>query len=326
MMPRWWPAWVVAALPGLLPGFSVVADAQPRSSAGYHAKAGTGFQASPGQGRTRSAAPAIAVTFDDIPAHGPLPPSETRIGIVREIVTALNHADTPAFGFLNAGFGLDDPTTAAATAAWRTAGLSRGNHGYAHADPNRVGAAAFAADVARNEAPLAAAAGRTDWHWFRYAFLSEGRTPAVREAARADLKACSYRIATVTMGFDDFKWNEPYAACVVRGDRRGIAALEAGFLADARIAADPARAQERAILGRDIPYVLLMHVGAFDAHMLPRLLDLYRRMGFRFATLPAAQADPFYAAATDLSLPGPTPSLAGPAAPRLAGPPPGLCS
>jgi peptidoglycan/xylan/chitin deacetylase (PgdA/CDA1 family) len=324
MMPRWWPAWAVAALPGLLPGFSVVADAQPRSPAGYHAKAGTGFQASPGRGKTRSAAPAIALTFDDIPAHCPLPPGETRIGIVRKIVTALNHADAPAFGFLNAGLGLDDPTTAAATAAWRAAGLSLGNHGYAHADLDRVAAAAFATDVARNEAPLAAAAGRTDWHWFRYAFLSEGRTPVVREAARADLKVRGYKIAAVTMGFDDSKWNEPYAACVVRGDRLGIAALEAGFLADARIAADTARA--RAIVGRDIPDVLLMHVGAFDAHMLPRLLDLYRRMGFRFVTLPAAQADPFYAAATDLSLPGPTPSPAGPAAPRLAGPPLGLCS
>ena len=277
-------------------------------------------------GTVRSALPTIALTFDDIPAHGLLPPGETRVGIIRKIATALKRAGAPAFGFLNAGFGLNDPTATAATAAWRAAGLPLGNHGYSHYDLDRVGAAAFAADVARNEAPLVAAAGEADWHWFRYPFLSEGQSPAMRDAARADLKARGYRIAAVTMGFDDFKWNEPYATCTARGDRRGISALEKSFLADARTAAQNARTRAHAVAGRDIPYVLLMHVGAFDAHMLPLLLDLYRRMGFRFVTLPAAQADPFYAAANDLSLPGPTPSLAGPATLPLSGPAPGLCS
>jgi len=274
----------------------------------------------------RSAPPTIALTFDDIPAHGPLPPGETRVGIIRKIATALKRAGAPAFGFLNAGFGLDDPTSTAATAAWRAAGLPLGNHGYSHYDLDRVGATAFAADVARNEAPLAAAAGGTDWHWFRYPFLSEGKSSAIRDATRTDLKARGYRVAAVTMGFDDFKWNQPYAICTGRADRRGIAALETSFLADARTAARNARTRAHAVAGRDIPYVLLMHVGAFDAHMMPRLLDLYRRMGFRFVTLPTAQADPFYAAANDLSLPGPTPSLARPAALPLAGPAPGLCS
>ncbi len=302
------------------------------SEAGYRAMGEavplTLFDANPAPAPDK--APAIALTFDDIPVHGALPPGQTRAGIIRAIAAALKRVGAPAFGFLNGGIGLDDPTGADAVAAWRAAGLPLGNHGYSHLDLARVGASAFLADAVRNEAPLAAAAGGTDWHWFRYPFLSEGQVPAVRDTVRAGLKARGYRIAAVTMGFDDFKWNQPYAACAARGDRRGIAALAEGFLADARIAADNARARARVTAGRDIPYVLLMHVGAFDAYMLPRLLDLYRRMGFRFVTLPAAQADPFYAAANDPSLPGPTPSLAGPdALPPLlplAGPAPGLCS
>jgi lysophospholipase L1-like esterase/peptidoglycan/xylan/chitin deacetylase (PgdA/CDA1 family) len=278
-------------------------------------------------GPTADPRPAIALTFDDIPAHGPLPPGETRVGVIRAIAAALAEAKAPAFGFLNAGFGLDDPAGAArATAAWRAAGLPLGNHTYAHVNLDQVGAPAFAAEVARNEAPLAAAAGATDWHWFRYPFLSEGGTPAVRDAARADLKARGYRAAAVTMSFDDFKWNPPYAACAARRDARAVAQLEAGFLADARAAALTARARARAQLGRDVPYVLLMHVGAFDAHMLPRLLVLYRTLGFRFVTLAEAEADPYYAAAIDLARPGPTPSLAGPPpSPPLAGPRAGLC-
>lgn len=55
--------------------------------------------------------------------------------------------------------------------------------------------------------------------------------------------------------------------------------------------------------------------------------DLYTSMGFRCVTLQDAEADPYYAAATELSQPGPTPALAGPPAlPALAGPPAGLCT
>ena len=273
--------------------------------------------------------PAIALTFDDLPAHGPLAPGETRVGVIRAITAALAAAGAPAHGFYNAAFGQDDPAgAAAAIAAWRAAGLPLGNHSYSHVDLAKVGPAAFAADVARNEASLAAAApAGSDWHWFRYPFLSEGGTPAVTAAARADLHARGYRAAAVTMGFNDFDWNAPHAACAARGDTAALARLDAGFLADARTAALDARARAQAQLGRDIPYVLLLHAGAMDARLMPRLLAQYRAMGFRFVTLAAAQADPYYAAANDLSLPGPTPSLAGAPGPtRLAGPPAGLCS
>lgn len=53
---------------------------------------------------------------------------------------------------------------------------------------------------------------------------------------------------------------------------------------------------------RDIPYVLLMHIGAFDAEMLSHLLQLYRARGFEFVTLPEAESDKFYRSAVDLSL------------------------
>ena len=272
--------------------------------------------------------PFISITFDDIPAHGPLVPGQTRVDVIRAITGALAAAKVPAFGFLNAGFGLDAPDDAAgAIAAWRAAGLPLGNHTYSHANLDKVGAAAFAADMVRNEGPLSAVAKGTDWHWFRYPFLSEGSTPAVRDAARADLRARGYRAAAVTMSFNDFSWNPVYAACSVKGDAGAIARLEASFLGDARAAALAARARAKAQVGRDIPYVLLMHVGAFDARMLPKLLALYREMGFRFVTLPEAEADPYYARAVDLSLSGPTPSLAGPPTiPTLVGPPAGLCS
>ena len=58
------------------------------------------------------------------------------------------------------------------------------------------------------------------------------------------------------------------------------------------------------LYGRDIPYVLLMHVGAFDAHMLPKLIALFRQKGFTFVTLQKAQSDPVYRFDPDIGYPG----------------------
>ncbi len=46
-----------------------------------------------------------------------------------------------------------------------------------------------------------------------------------------------------------------------------------------------------------------MHLGAFDAKMLSRLLALYRSRGFEFITLEQAERDEFYKQDTDLHLP-----------------------
>ncbi len=57
---------------------------------------------------------------------------------------------------------------------------------------------------------------------------------------------------------------------------------------------------------KEIPYVLLMHIGAFDARMLPRLLKLYEGHGFTFVSLEDAEKDPFYKYDVDPKLvPGP---------------------
>ena len=255
-------------------------------------------------------APLLAITFDDMPAHGPLPVGETRLGIAQRIIAALKaHGVTAPFGFLNGGFGVDDPQSPAVLRTWRAAGYPIGNHTWSHLNLDTVTAPVYLGEVARNEPVLARVMGARDWRWFRYPFLSEGSGPAKRKAVRAGLRARGYRVAAVTMSFGDYAWNDAYARCKAKGDGVTIAGLERSYLAAAETQAQRSRTLAQATLGRDIPYVLLMHLGAFDARMMPRLLDLYGRLGFRFTSLPEAEADPFYAAARDLSLPGPSPTL-----------------
>ncbi len=259
--------------------------------------------------RTSPEHPQIALTFDDLPAHGPLPVGGDRLVIGRRIIAALAAHHAPAFGFMNATFGAGDPNAPKVLAAWHSAGLPIGNHTAGHVNLDTVGSNAFLADALRNEPAIAAVAGDSDWHWFRYPFLAEGQDASVRDAVRAGLRARGYGIASVTMSFGDYAWNDAFARCTARKDTTAIAALETSYLAAARAQAQRSRDLARAALGRDIPYVLLLHLGAFDARMMPRLLDLYERMGFGFTTLPEAETDRFYAGSRDLSQPGPTATL-----------------
>ncbi|WP_334164655.1 polysaccharide deacetylase family protein [Phenylobacterium sp.] len=237
-----------------------------------------------------AAAQDMALTFDDLPVHSDLPPGETRLGVIARLVGGLADAGAPpSYGFVNAA-GEAEAGGAEALRVWRAAGHPVGNHTWSHRrleDP-----AAFEAEVVRNEPALQGLGG--DWRWFRYPFLDEGATPEMRAAGRRILAKRGYRVASVTLSFHDYAWNGPYARCAAQGDQAAIAGLEASFLAAADQSLARAKALSRQVAGREIPLVLLMHVGAFDARMLPRLLALYRERGVRFVTLEAAMADPFY--------------------------------
>ena len=249
----------------------------------------------------------IAFTFDDLPAHSTLPPGETRLQVAQQIIAALKAASLPpVYGFVNGVQLQNEPDSAAVLPAWRAAGFPLGNHTWSHLNLNTEPLAAWEADVIADESLLAAEMGQGEWRWLRFPYLAEGGGPDKRTASRAFLASRGYRIAQVTMSFGDYAFNEPYARCMAKGDKAAVARLEQAYLQAAKDEALRARAMSKALFDRDIPYVLLMHLGAFDARMLPRLLDLYRQEGFGFVTLEKAEQNPFY---------GPDVNLAGPPSP-----------
>jgi peptidoglycan/xylan/chitin deacetylase (PgdA/CDA1 family) len=195
------------------------------------------------------------------------------------------------------------PADAGVLQAWRRAGFPLGNHGWSHMDLNQHALEAFEADVSQNEPLLSTWMKDEDWHWFRFPFLSEGDAPVKSAIVRIFLAQHGYKIAGVTMSFGDYEWNEPYARCKTKGDDKAITSLENSYLAAADESITYYRQLSRTLYGRDIPYVLLMHVGAFDAEMLPRLLRLYSSRGFKFVTLAEAESNEFYRQDIDLRLP-----------------------
>jgi peptidoglycan/xylan/chitin deacetylase (PgdA/CDA1 family) len=262
----------------------------------------------------------IAITFDDLPAHSALPPGETRLEVASKVIAALHEAHVPpTYGFVNGVRVEEQPADAAVLQAWRAAGYPLGNHSWSHMNLNQHTLEEFETEVTRNEPLLSqwmsgknkddtnGEVQKDSWHWFRFPFLAEGDTPEKSAAIRAFLAQHGYKVAAVTMSFGDYMWNEPYARCKAKGDEKAIASLADSYLAAADESINYSRAMSDTLYGRDIPYVLLMHIGAFDAEMLPRLLELYRSKGVQFVTLDEAESDEFYRIDTDLHQPpGPT--------------------
>ncbi len=246
----------------------------------------------------------IAFTWDDLPSHSALPAGQTRVEIGKKIISAMQAAHLPpAYGFVNGVRTEDEPASTPVLKDWHDAGLPLGNHTWSHMNLNEKPLAEWEADLLKDEPLLQTYMGKSDWRWIRFPYLAEGDTPEKRDAARKFLASRGYKIAAVTMSFGDYMFNEPYARCVAKDDTAGIAQLEKSYLGAAAAAFDYTRELSKAAIGRDIPYVLLMHVGALDARLLPRLIELYRAKGASFVSLEDAEKDSFYANDLDLSLP-----------------------
>jgi peptidoglycan-N-acetylglucosamine deacetylase len=254
----------------------------------------------------------IAITFDDLPAHSSLPQGESRLEIATTIMNALREAGLPpTFGFVNGLQVEREPANAAVLDSWRAAGYPLGNHGWSHMNLNDHPLSDFEADITRNEPTIENRMQGQDWHWFRFPFLAEGNTDEKRADVRKFLAQHGYKIAGVTMSFGDYLWNEPYARCIAKSDFKTIESMEASYLAAAKEELEYSRSLSHLLYNRDIPYVLLMHIGAFDARMLPRLLKMYKSEGVTFITLTEAEKDPFYSEDTDLNLPPAADTLKG---------------
>jgi peptidoglycan-N-acetylglucosamine deacetylase len=250
--------------------------------------------------------PEIAITIDDLPVHAPYPPGLTPLQVSRQMIAALKAGHVPATAFVNAA-NVNDADTMEALREWHAAGLTLGNHTWSHPHLSELTGAEFEAELTKNEPVLEKLGGSSDWRWFRYPFLDEGKDEAQRIAARQVLAKRGYRVAAVTMSFSDWAFTSAWARCKAKSNKGALRQMETLYLQSARENVLVARQTAHELYGRDIPYVLLMHVSAMSAHMMPQVIRLYRNAGFRLISLARAERDPAYAAYTNLSLSPPPP-------------------
>ena len=248
--------------------------------------------------------PTVALTFDDLPAAGGLHPGETRAGIAARLAAVLKaNRLKGTYGFVIASDLQGDSDSQQALRVWVGAGMNIGNHTWSHPSLTSDSAGAFERDIALDEPALRQYAGTRNWHWFRYPYLEEGNTLAKRDDVRNWLEEHGYRIAQVTLNFEDDDWDDAYGRCLVEHDNAGIAWLKQSYLQNAAEFIRLGREEEQIAFGHEIPNVLLLHETAFTTLMLPGLLRLLRQEGFRFAPLAKIERNPAYALDPNAALP-----------------------
>jgi peptidoglycan/xylan/chitin deacetylase (PgdA/CDA1 family) len=244
----------------------------------------------------------LAITFDDLPLNGLLPPGVTRVETTKNVLEILKKRHVPpVYGFINAKKLEGNADGAEALKLWAAA-EPVGNHTYSHMDLEQNPPEAYQREIEENEPVLELLQAKDNWHWFRYPYLHEGDTVEKRRAVRTYLNAHGYRIAQVTLDWEDYLWNTAYARCAAKNDAKSTAWLKSSYLSTASEFLDLGREQAKLIYGREISYVLLMHLGAYSSTILPDALDLLKKKGFQLVTLEEAQSDAAYESDPDAGL------------------------
>lgn len=240
----------------------------------------------------------IAITADDLPAHGTLPHGMRWDGVAQSYVDTLKaHAVPQVWGFVNAIHVDQDPASSKALDVWRRAGYPLGNHTYSHLGLSQAPSLqAWLTDVRKGEPVLEQKMGGVDWHVLRYPFLDAGGDAARHDEARAWLVARGYRVADVSFGVDDWAYTDTYARCLDKGDKATIATMQAAYFQRLDQQIVRTRALSQRVYGRMIPLVMLTHMGAWSAATLPEVLRRLDAAGAHYVTLEQAQSDGAYTA------------------------------
>lgn len=237
----------------------------------------------------------MAITVDDLPAHGTLPPNVTRMDVVNNMLRVFEkHHITGVYGFINADKIEKNRNNMAVLSAWIAHGQLLGNHTFSHLDLTKVSAGAYLTDIQKNEPYLISLMKNKRYQYFRYPFLAEGNTQEKRDAVRRYLFSHQYKIAEVTTDFFDYEWNDPYARCLRQHDTVSIQWLKTSYLEQAINALQVSHQLSELLFHRDIKNILLIHIGAFDATMLDSLLTAYEKQGVKFISLDGALQDNVY--------------------------------
>ena len=247
--------------------------------------------------------PVVAITIDDLPAVGTLPPGEDYVEVAKALVSELKaNGLEGTYGFVNADKLETRPGAPQALKIWLDAGMNIGNHTWSHMRLTSNTAEAFEQDIVQNEPTLRQYGEVRDWRWFRYPYLEEGETVEKRRAVRAYLLEHGYRVAQVTLEFEDYGWNDAYCRCRIKQNDAAIAWLRQNYLDTAAEFIKLGRDEEQIVFGREIPNVMLLHETPFTTLMLPDLLDMLRKQGFSFESLSQVESDPAYAEDPDAGL------------------------
>ena len=235
----------------------------------------------------------VAITIDDLPrgGDGGGQTFEDIQAMTRRLLAPFQARKIPVTGFVTPGrTQLAPDELRAILDLWLDAGAELGNHTDSHADLNTVTVAEYEKEILKGESALlwTLQSRGKKLEFFRYPMLHTGPAPEVKHAIEQFLAAHGYRNAPVTIDNSDYMFAvaylDPKLADRVR--REYVPYLESV------VAFFERRSVE--VVGREFPQIMLLHSSEMNSWMMPKILRMFRRRGYRFISLDEALRDPAY--------------------------------
>ena len=243
----------------------------------------------------------IAVTFDDLPLVIGRPATiEEHEKITTMLVGAITRHRIPAVGFVNEDKlregGQLVPRRAGLLRQWTGAGLELGTHTFSHPDLHQVSAEAFRDNIVRGDVVTREIMAETKRkpRFFRHPFLHTGRDTVTRREITSFLEDKGYRVAPVTIDNYDYIFARAYDKAIAAHDTTLQRRVRDEYLGYMDRILSYYEQQSIALLGRNIPHVLLLHANTLNSRTFDALASAYEKRGYRFVALDYALQDPAY--------------------------------
>ncbi len=233
----------------------------------------------------------IAITIDDLTWVGP-PHPDGKVAANRAMIHTLGAHKATATVFVNCD--RVEPELGILE-AWRDAGHELANHQAAHDNLNKTAPEVWLEGVRRCDRQLRELTGAPIAH-FRYPYLFNGPSPAVRDEVLAQLTGdLGYAIGRVSVDNHEWKIASYYGEALQAGDKARADELAAFYVRHIVTGVHNYRAVAKRKLGRDIDHVLLLHANALNADHMDAMLTALEADGARFVPMAEALKDPVYA-------------------------------
>jgi peptidoglycan/xylan/chitin deacetylase (PgdA/CDA1 family) len=242
----------------------------------------------------------ISITFDDLPAVRLRESNEALANMTRKLIAHIERHGIPAVGLVNEEKlyrdGDLDEERVALLSMWCEAGYELGNHTYSHMDLHRSTLDEFKDDVIRGEEvtrPLLEACGMK-LRYFRHPLLHTGLDLETKQALEIFLDDRGYRIAPVTIDNSEWIYAKAYYDARVKSDSTTMGHIAGDYLIYMNAMVEYYEQQSRALFGREIPQVLLLHANYINADHFGDLAGLIAARGYQWISLEEAIADEAY--------------------------------